>query len=352
MSLGYEGMTAPPRETSLSISQKPRPLANPGVAPNFRNIGVILRIILVVNALAVLTVAVRVDSLDAIWQGLLHIAGLIELPMFVAVLMLYLLQPMLGRMSARDVWFGVVLAGLFAGVLSHPAAGAPAGIQQWRWMAWSLVASLVVVFYFDYRGRLFSPALAEARLHALTARIRPHFLFNSLNGVLGVMREDPRRAEIALEELAEMIRVLMKEHKELVPLDSEIELCERYLDLERLRLGDRLQVEWDLENRPLQALVPPLLLQPLLENAVYHGIEPSSTPGRIHVRVARRSNEVLIEVNNPIVDTPREQRGNRMAQANIRERLGLFFDIEADMSIDRRGGRYSVSIRFPYRRVK
>ena len=345
-------MAAPPRQTSLSISQKPRPLANPGVAPNFRNIGVMLRVILVVNALVVLTVAIRVDSLKAMWPALMSTAGFIELPLFVAVLMLYLLQPLLVRLSVRDVWFGVVLVGVLAGLLSYPAAGAPAGIAQWRWVAWSLLASLVVVFYFDHRGRLFSPALTEARLHALTARIRPHFLFNSLNGVLGVMREDPRRAEVALEELADMIRVLMKEHKELVALDSEIELCERYLDLERLRLGDRLEVEWDLQNRPLQALAPPLLLQPLLENAVYHGIEPSSTPGKIHVRVARRSNEVLIEVNNPIVDTPREQRGNRMAQANIRERLALFFDLEADMSIDRRGGRYSVSIRFPYRRVK
>ena len=345
-------MAASPRETSLSISQKPRPLANPCVAPDFRNIGVMLRVIVIVNALAVLTVAVRVDRLDAMWPAMIGVVGLIELPMFVALLILYLLQPILGRRSARDVWIGVIIVGLLAGLVSFPAVGASAGVAQWRWMTWCLVASLVVVFYFDYRGRLFSPALTEARLHALTARIRPHFLFNSLNGVLGVMREDPRRAEVALEELADMIRVLMKEHKELVPLDSEIELCERYLDLERLRLGDRLVVEWDLAHRPLHALAPPLLLQPLLENAVYHGIEPSSTPGKIHVRVARRSNEVLIEVNNPIVDTPRQQRGNRMAQANIRERLALFFDIEADMSIDRRGGRYSVSIRIPYRRVK
>jgi len=144
----------------------------------------------------------------------------------------------------------------------------------------------------------------------------------------------------------------MKEHKELVPLDDEIDLCERYLDVERLRLGDRLVVNWDLAFRPIAALVPPLLLQPLLENAVYHGIEPSPQPGDIAVRVARRGKEVAIEVSNPIVETPRAQRGNRMAQANIQERLALFFDLEADMSIDRRGGRYTVRIRFPYRRVK
>ena len=335
-----------------SISQKPNALATPGALPHFRNIGVILRVVVVVNLLAALTVLVRVEAPDTLARAVIDAAGLLELPLFIVVLLLYLLQPVLDKLSPSRLW-GVVGA-LATGValVTYPMLGVPGGLAMWRWLGWAWLATLGVMAYFDYRGRLYSPALTEARLHALTARIRPHFLFNSLNGVLGVMREDPRRAELALEELAEMFRVLMKEHKELVPLDDEIALCKRYLDLERLRLGERIQVGWDLEFAPIGALVPPLLLQPLLENAVYHGIEPSLLPGDISVRVARRSGEVIIEVSNPIIDTPRSQRGNRMAQANIRERLALFFDLEADMSIDRRGGRYSVRIRLPYRRVK
>ncbi|MCB1960444.1 MAG: histidine kinase [Rhodocyclaceae bacterium] len=311
-----------------------------------------LRVVVVVNLLAALSVLIGVESPGDVPRALVGAAGMLELPLFIVVLLLYLLQPALAKRAAPPVW--TVVGGLAVGVagLVAVALDGPGALPFWRRVGWAALAALAVMAYFDYRGRRYSPALTEARLHALTARIRPHFLFNSLNGVLGVMREDPKRAELALEELADMFRVLMKEHKELVALDDEIALCKRYLDLERLRLGERIQVHWDLEFAPVQALVPPLLLQPLLENAVYHGIEPSLQPGDISVRVARRSGEVIIEVSNPIVDTPRNQRGNRMAQANIRERLALFFDLEADMSIDRRGGRYRVRIRLPYRRVK
>lgn len=335
-----------------SISQKTRALATPGALPHFRNIGVILRVVLLVNALAALTVVLRVDA-PAQWPlAALEMAGLVELPLFLSVLILYALQPVLERLSANRVWLVACLCAVGIALVTPAWLDNGGGVEAWRRGGWALLAALGVACYFEYRGLLYSPALTEARLHALTARIRPHFLFNSLNGVLGVIREDPRRAEQALEEIADMFRVLMKEHRELVPMDDEITLCERYLDVERLRLGDRLQVHWDLTYRPISALVPPLLLQPLLENAVYHGIEPSSQPGSIDVRVARRGSEVLIEVSNPIIDTPRHQKGNHMAQANIRERLALFFDLEADMVIDRRGGRYTVRIRFPYRRVR
>jgi len=335
-----------------SISQKPRALATPGALPDFRNIGVILRVVLLVNVLAALTVPLRVDAAAAWVDAWISLVGVLELPLFLALIVSFLAHPMLERLGPRGFWLALVMIVQAVAMLSFPLLGAEAGILPWRWHGWALFATLTCLAYFDYRGRLHSPALTEARLHALTARIRPHFLFNSLNAVLGVIREDPRRAERALEEIADMFRVLMKEQKELTPLDDELDLCMRYLDVERLRLGERLNVAWDLEHKPIAALVPPLLLQPLLENAVYHGIEPSSTPGDIAVRVARRGNEVLLEVSNPIVDAPRKQQGNRMAQANIRERLSLFFDLEADMTISRVGGRYAVRIRFPYRRIK
>lgn len=320
--------------------------------PDFRNTGVILRVVLLVNALAALTVLVRTDTLAA-WPELFFSAvGALELPLLLSLLACYLGHSLLERLGARGFWLATTVLVQVVAALAYPSFGAPAEMVPWRWHAWALAATVLVLAYFDHRGRLYSPALTEARLHALTARIRPHFLFNSLNAVLGVIREDPKRAERALEEIADMFRVLMKEQKDLVALDDEIELCTRYLDVERLRLGERLNVEWDLENKPIHALVPPLLLQPLLENAVYHGIEPSPEPGDVAVRVARRGNEVLLEVSNPIVDTPRQQRGNRMAQANIRERLALFFDLEADINISRHSGRYSVRIRFPYRRIK
>ena len=282
--------------------------------------------------------------------------------------------------------FGVAsLAVMFSSPLT--GAEAPALLRA---LAWSWLAAAIALLYFDYRSWRFTPALAEARLMALTARIRPHFFFNSLNGVLGVIRSDPRRAERALEELADLFRALMQDHRERVPLRDEVELCERYVDLERLRLGDRLSVRWEFggggasrgdagsvaggaigeldpvnatpragagleaaraEARAslLDARVPPLLLQPLLENAVYHGIEPSTEAGEVVVRVDRRGEVLSLEVDNPVCDAVRHHAGNRMALDNIRERLMLFYDLEAGLEIDEGGGRYRVRIRLPYR---
>ena len=194
------------------------------------------------------------------------------------------------------------------------------------------------------------PALAEARLMALTSRIRPHFLFNSLNAILGVIRADPRRAETALEELAELFRALMQDPRDLVLLSDEIALSRRYLDLERLRLGDRLKVTWDVASCPPDALMPSLMLQPLLENAVYHGVEPADDPGAISIHLARMNNQVRIELINPLQAGQVHAKGNQMALANIRERLMLLYDIEASLVTEVGENSYTVRITIPYRK--
>ena len=124
-------------------------------------------------------------------------------------------------------------------------------------------------------------------------------MFNSINAVLSLVRQEPRRAERALEDMADLFRVLMADNKELTRLEHEVELCRQYLDLEQLRLGERLHVAWHLEKMPGDALVPPLLLQPLLENAVYHGIEPSSEPGEININIYRNRDQVVMVLRNP-----------------------------------------------------
>ena len=371
-----------------SIKQKPTRLAGPGL-PDFRNLGVMLRVLLVVNLLALLTVALRADELERLTAELALMAGRVELPLLLAVLLLYLLGPALRRLGARAGQAAVFGVASLAVMFSSPLTGADAPALL-RALAWSWLAAAIALLYFDYRSWRFTPALAEARLMALTARIRPHFFFNSLNGVLGVIRSDPRRAERALEELADLFRALMQDHRERVPLRDEVELCERYVDLERLRLGDRLSVRWafggegasggdagsvaggaigeldpvnatpragagleaaraEARASLLDARVPPLLLQPLLENAVYHGIEPSTEAGEVVVRVDRRGEVLRLEVDNPVCDAVRHHAGNRMALDNIRERLMLFYDLEAGLEIDEGGGRYRVRIRLPYR---
>jgi two-component system sensor histidine kinase AlgZ len=216
---------------------------------------------------------------------------------------------------------------------------------------WAVIGVGLLLAWFEMSGRARSPALAEARLLALTARIRPHFLFNALNAVLGVMRSDPRRAETALEELSDLFRVLMRENADLVPLSEEIQVARQYINLERLRLGERVRVVWDMTACPPDPLVPPLMLQPLLENAVYHGIEPATQPGEITIRFECRGSRLRVELSNPIAAADTQTHGNQMALDNIRERLMLFFDLEATMTTQIDGGRFCVSIELPYRPV-
>jgi two-component system, LytTR family, sensor histidine kinase AlgZ len=230
---------------------------------------------------------------------------------------------------------------------TSPLAG---GARAWRSLVLAAAMAAALLAYFRLFAKAYSPALSEARLQALQARIRPHFLFNSLNAVLAFIRSDPKRAERALEDLAELFRALMSDARQFVRLEEEIALLERYADLEQLRLGERLRISWELDAAPSDAQLPPLLLQPLLENAVYHGVEPSTGTADVLVRIERRGDRVLARIENPYVEGELQRAGNRMALDNIRERLMLFFDAEARVETRTEGGRYSVEIELPYRR--
>lgn len=331
-----------------SINQNTYPRA----APDFRNLGVVLRTLVVVNLLAIVAALVRAHTLGGAWNELLQISALVQPLLIVSLLALMLLSGWLQRLEYRAAIFSVLVLVLALAVGLYFAGGRNLGLDAaalQRGCLLTLLATLIVLGYFDLRARALSPALTEARLQALQARIRPHFLFNSLNAVLSLIRENPRRAENALEDMAELFRVLMADNRELSPLSREIALCRQYLDLEALRLGERLQVEWHVDNMPGDALVPPLVLQPLLENAVYHGIEPRAAPGVISINVFQRRNQVHAVLRNPYQENGNRHAGNRMALNNIRERLQLHFDVEATLSTRIAADSYQVHIVMPYR---
>ncbi|MGL6078296.1 sensor histidine kinase [Methyloversatilis discipulorum] len=327
----------------------------PARAPDWRNLGVMLRTVLLVNALAALALLARNRSWGTLPLDAAEMAARVEPALILSLLLLYLTAPLFARLRARSGWAltGVVALG---SVLATTALGGwdVDSLPSWpvREVVWALLAAAAVMTYFTVQERALGPAIAQARLMALSARIRPHFLFNSLNAVLGIMREDPRRAERALEELSDLFRVLMRENRDLVTLGDELALCRQYIALETLRLGDRLGVRWQTEGCPADARVPPLMLQPLLENAVYHGVEPLAGNGEVRVSVQRAGGDVVVEIDNPA--PPRDGAsghgsGNRMALDNIRERLMLFFDLEAQLEAGEQDGLYRVRIRFPYR---
>lgn len=333
-----------------SIKQKPETPVPLCRLPDFRSLGVLLRTLVLVNLLAVVTVLIGERESAVLEHALILMAGYLELPLFIAVLVLYVVHPVLTRWPPRAGHAAVQVVAVSVAALAFAQFGDGTAYSLWRWLLWAVMAATACLLYFDYRSRRFSPALTEARLMALTLRIQPHFLFNSLNAVLGVMRSDPRRAEHVLEELADLFRALMQDNRELVPLGDELTLCERYVDIEQLRLGERLQVRWSLDDCPRDALVPPLMLQPLLENAIYHGVEPAGDPSAISVKLVRVAGEIRIEVDNPLPVKARNHDGNHMALNNIRERLTLFFDLEGSLETMQTDDRYLVVIRLPYRR--
>ena len=321
--------------------------------PDFRNLGVMLRILIFVSAATLLAEALRNASFER-WLEASAAAVALVLPMtIISLLVLGFATAWLRRNNYR-----VAVAAIVAIVLVVVAAVIQAvslllpGEDSFgalvRACLFAMVLTAVLLAYFDLRNRALSPALTEARLQALQARIRPHFLFNSLNAVLSLIRSEPRRAETALEDLSELFRVLMADNRKLIPLQQEVELCRQYLDIEELRLEDRLNVDWQMEDRLGDALVPPLILQPLLENAVYHGIEPSLEPGTITIEIREKSGRLEIILRNPYKESGRQQTGNRMALANITERLQLHFDAEATLATRSEHGRFEVHIVLPY----
>ncbi|MDP1524550.1 MAG: histidine kinase [Rhodocyclaceae bacterium] len=321
--------------------------------PDFRNQGVWLRLLLAANVLMLMVALIGNRHLSQLPRELVELAALVEPALLLTLALWYLLSPRLQRLTSPwNMGVAVLLAMAAMAGVDAVLALAFHSLPSWRAPVAAGLAAALLLYWFGLRSRAQAPALAEARLSALTARIRPHFFFNSLNAVLGIMREDARRAETALEELAELFRALMRDNRELTLLSEEIALARKYLDIERLRLGDRLQVIWTVDACPPDALAPPLLLQPLLENAVYHGIEPLAEPGEIHVCITPTSAGVRIEINNPIAASREARPGNHMAMENLHERLMLFYDLEARLETRQADGRYWVRVDLPMRSAR
>jgi two-component system sensor histidine kinase AlgZ len=223
--------------------------------------------------------------------------------------------------------------------------------QPLRLLALPLIGAalaLAMALWLQWREGQRMPADARARLAELQSRIRPHFLFNTLNSAVALVRTDPARAEGVLEDLAELFRAALADGggSSSVTLGSELELAQRYLAIEQLRFGERLHLEWQLDASADGARLPPLVLQPLLENAVRHGIEPTERGGLIRVRTRARLGRAEITIDNTVGDMP-SRPGHGLALANVRERLRLLHDLDAQFEVQRADGRFRVKIAVP-----
>ncbi len=314
------------------------------------HVGVVLR------ALAVTLAGVAVASMfgaHSVLHGLERLA-LASAGVVPAVLGWLLLACALGRMlgpqrrSVRDA-MGLALgaaAGALACAILDRLVPWPQGAP---WLAAALAGALwagAVQQALDWHARSRAPADVAARLAGLQARIAPHFLFNTLNAAIALVREDPARAEGVLQDLSDLFRQALADPAQAVSLADEVALARGYLRIEQVRFGERLRVHWSLDPRADHARVPPLVLQPLVENAVKHGVQPSARGAQVHVCTQRRRNHVVITITNTVPDGP-GPAGCGVALANVRERLRLLHDVHGRFQAGLRDGVFRVSLEVP-----
>lgn len=204
-------------------------------------------------------------------------------------------------------------------------------------------------FYLISQRRQQQQAELKARIEALQARIRPHFLFNSLNSIASLVSSDAQKAEQLVLDLSDLFRASLSQPYSLVSWREELGLARRYLSIEQYRCGDRLQVEWQVDEVPQQTPIPPLTLQPLLENAILHGIQPSKNGGTVRIQADCRNGFFELMVSNPCQPegTVAGSQGTGQALANIKARLQALFGEQASLTHERSDGQYITHLRYP-----
>ncbi len=330
--------------------------------PDFGSFGMAIRFIFLAELIAIIITIGRNPVFDEqAWQDLNLLSAFAISISLCSVVILKLASPLLRRTS---VAFGSVLVVLL--LLFVTAVGTDGmifalydlGLIPERWPPWresliirSLLVALIIgvlgVRYFiaQHQAEVEGRAQQEARMQALQSRIRPH-----LNTVASLTRSNPEKGEAVLHDLADLFRVLLADARKLVPLSAEREISRQYLEIEKIRLGERLHVQWNVSpNIPRSALIPALTLQPLLENAIYHGIEPRFAGGTIKIDMWAEGETLNILISNPLPDVrsaPRS-KGNKIAQDNTRQRLTTQFGSAANLQAFEEGGQYHVKIKMP-----
>lgn len=317
-------------------------------------IGVVLRAVIFVEAVvAIATLFVAPGLSEWLTLAATVTGGALPASLLWLVLACAIKKP-LGRLPRQAQYATGAALGAISALYGCGLVRFTGVITSAPWLASALAgvffaALAMAALVLRARGR--TPAATTARLEELQARIRPHFLFNTLNSAIALVRNEPAKAEAMLEDLSELFRQALAEPREFVTLADEIALAERYLAIEQVRFEDRLRIRWDLDAAASNARLPPLLLQPLVENAVKHGVEPSPEGARLRIRTERRGGMVVIEVINSLpplrwAEEPLP-RGHGIALANVRDRLHLLHDMQAQFSAGMDQKNYRVRIAIP-----
>jgi two-component system sensor histidine kinase AlgZ len=339
--------------------------------PDFCAVRLVFAVVIISELLAIIITLAPMDSRSHFWGDLSIISLFVQWVGLSSAGLLCALRPWLSRQSEKmAASLSYLLLLLTTLVLTEAAfwigqqtSFSGIDLSQWRLNGWhgylllhnlgisAIVSALVLrYFYIQHQWQQNMRAEALARVQALQSRIRPHFLFNSLNTIASLTQIDPNQAEAAVEDLADLFRNSLADAGHHTSLKDELRLSQRYLDIEALRLGQRLKLRWCVDELPLDAQVPRLLIQPLLENAIYHGIEPLAEGGTIGIDGHLYGDEIYITISNPLPQQQgeKERQGNRVAQENVRQRLAAIYGENGKLTVQADKDDYLTTISLPY----
>ncbi|TWI57515.1 two-component system sensor histidine kinase AlgZ [Pseudomonas duriflava] len=301
------------------------------------------------------------------WVRLALVSLFVQWNVLLSAALLCRLRPVLARLKpalAGAICCGVVVALTLACTavadwlsLAGPMqqSGEVRLYERHALIALIMSALMLRYFYLQSQWRRQQQAELKARIEALQARIRPHFLFNSLNSIASLIVIDPDKAERAVLDLSSLFRASLAKPGALVLWKEEIALSRRYLEIEKLRLGDRLTVNWQIDTVPDNLPIPQLTLQPLLENALIYGIAPRIEGGCVEVKARYTEGVLELSITNPFDEAaehhPRPPKGTKQALTNIESRLAALFGPAASLKIERRNQRHTTSLRYPCERL-
>ena len=334
--------------------------------PDLCSIRSVFVVILIAQLFAFILVISPTQSISFNWQQLSLVSLFIQWCALTSSAILCVLRNALGYFRDGFAGFLSYLIILFIVYLISELTYLALAIPAWEYINQSrlsfilhnlfycaLISGPVLrYFYIQHQWKLKITSESKARFAALQARIHPHFLFNSLNTIASLTRSKPELAETAVENLSDLFRISLRDNERPHTIKEECQLCERYIEIEKLRLGERLSIDFDITQLPDDALLPALTLQPLLENAIYHGLEPLPDGGCIQLTTELFKNklqqkQLSITIRNP-VSSNTKQHGNQMALDNIKQRLQNFYDNKASLETDMTDGIFTVTLLIPY----
>jgi two-component system, LytTR family, sensor histidine kinase AlgZ len=364
------GVTAEQQITGLA-----RPETNSGqpdsfYIPEFTSTNAVMALVIMSQLVAVVLSLARGSSEIGFFGDMAKTSLLMFWMTLTSALALTVLRDYLGRLDvvwATTLSLGLVLInialvsefiiwlGTFIGADQVEISFAFFPDGRWEFVSRNLAIGAIVCivlfryFYIMHQWRKNVQLEAASRIAALQARIRPHFLFNSMNTIAALTRTNPEAAEQATEDLADLFRASLASPVGSISLEQELEVMRVYQRMEEQRLGERLSVNWELADVPLDTRVPGLTIQPLLENAIYHGIEPLPEGGVIKVKGTVADGMVTISVTNPIAVNQNglSTQGNQLALDNIRQRLELAYGDRGKLEIEKLADTFCVKVGFP-----